>query len=275
MRHVGLIAVLALSVAGCGGDNGTYAPPSGTEAAAPAIEDSASEAPTQAPSLAKGRDEKDENDLYEFAYAYPDAAAAIPDLKALLDQRLDAAKADLISTAKSDRAEAAKDGFPYHAHSFQAGWKVVTNLPDFLSLSSDIYTYSGGAHGMSAFDTLVWDRRTGEARDPQAFFASKDALRNAIQPAFCDALDKQREKKRGEPVQRGSGQMFTECIDPVASTLILGSANGRTFDRIGILVGPYEAGPYAEGPYEVTLPVTARVIAAVKPQYKGSFSPGN
>jgi hypothetical protein len=37
------------------------------------------------------------------------------------------------------------------------------------------------------------------------------------------------------------------------------------------LVPPYEAGPYAEGAYEVTLPVSAAVVAAVKGEYRPSF----
>ena len=43
-------------------------------------------------------------------------------------------------------------------------------------------------------------------------------------------------------------------------------------DRIGILIGPYEAGPYAEGGYEVTLPVTPAILAVVKPEYRASFA---
>ena len=66
--------------------------------------------------------------------------------------------------------------------------------------------------------------------------------------------------------------LFDDCIDPVKSTVILGSSNKRTFDRIGVLVGPYEAGPYAEGDYEVTLPVTQAVLAAVRPEYRAAFS---
>ena len=37
----------------------------------------------------------------------------------------------------------------------------------------------------------------------------------------------------------------------------------KTFDRIGILIGPYVAGPYAEGSYEFTFPVDSAVIDAV------------
>ena len=48
----------------------------------------------------------------------------------------------------------------------------------------------------------------------------------------------------------------------------------RRFDRIGLLAAPYVAGAYAEGSYEVTLPVTPKVLAAVKPEYKAAFALG-
>jgi hypothetical protein len=67
--------------------------------------------------------------------------------------------------------------------------------------------------------------------------------------------------------------MFSECIDPTDSTIILGSSNRQGFDRIGVLVAPYEAGPYAEGTYEVTVPVTRAVMDAVKPVYRSAFAP--
>lgn len=268
MRYGSWVAIMALAVAGCKGSGGPQPAASETasvEAAAP------TQAPPTAPLAAKGRSEAVENDAYSFAYSYPDQAAAIPGLRAMLDQRLDAAKADVVSSARSGKAEAAKDGFPFHAYERQAEWKVVTDLPGWLSLSSTLYEFSGGAHGMSNYDALLWDRGADTARKPGDLFASQDALRDAIQAPFCDMLDQQRSKKRGEPVQR-SGQMFTECIDPTAQTVILGSTNRRTFDRIGVLVAPYEAGPYAEGSYEVTVPVTAKVIAALKPAYRPAFS---
>ena len=54
--------------------------------------------------------------------------------------------------------------------------------------------------------------------------------------------------------------------------MIVGSSNGRTFDKVGVLVGPYAAGSYAEGNYEFTLPVTAALMKAVKPEYREAFS---
>ena len=283
MRNGGWIVATLLLAAGCQGETDAPAASQAAnavpEAETVAGDAEASEAPTDAATdagtaAARGRAVEVSNELYEFSYAYPDAVGPIPGLAALLDARLEKARSQLISSARDDRAAAKKDGYPYRPHSFGAKWSIVTELPDWLSLSAEIYTYSGGAHGMSAFDALLWDRRAETARKPADLFASTDALRAAIRVPFCDALDREREKRRGEPVRRDSGQMFSECIDPVAQTLILGSSNGKTFDRIGILVGPYEAGPYAEGTYEVTLPVTGKVMATLKPQYRTSFSVG-
>ena len=215
---------------------------------------------------------KVDNDLYSFEYAYPAQAGAIPELRALLDKRAQASRAELEAGARRDRAEAAKDDYPYRPHGAGTEWKVVTDLPRWLSLSASRYEYSGGAHGMSFSEGLVWDREQGIAREASDFFLSKPALSSAIRKPFCAALDKERAKRRQAAVNRNSGDQFDECIDPIEHAMILGSSNGRTFDRIGILVEPYAAGPYAEGMYEITLPVTPAVLAVVKPAYKSAFS---
>ena len=84
---------------------------------------------------------------------------------------------------------------------------------------------------------------------------------------FSDSWDIPREK-----VVRNQDDWMSACIGIKDTTPILGSAGKTAFDRIGFLIGPYAAGPYAEGSYDVTLPVTPAVIAAVKPEFRGSFS---
>jgi len=269
------IASAALLVSGCKGEKPASA---ASETAASRVETASEAATAPAPETSEvpvggGRVEKVENDTYEFSYAYPDAAGAIPGLKANLDKQLEASRAGLVSDAKKGQADAKENDYPYHAYSYGEEWKVVTNLPGWLSLSSENYTYSGGAHGMTTFDALLWDRHAETARRPIDLFTSKEALSKAIRTSFCAALDRERVKKRGGPIDK-SDEMFSECIDPVEQVVILGSTNKQTFDRIGLLVSPYNAGPYAEGSYEVTVPVTAAVMAALKPQYRSSFSVG-
>ena len=170
------------------------------------------------------------------------------------------------------RKDAKEGGFEFHTFGYWIGWKVVTDLPGWLSLSTEVDSFEGGAHPNHAFDAMVWDKAAGQRRDAADLFISKQKFSSVIRAEFCRQIDKQREEKRGEPVNRGSEELFNDCIDPLDSTVILGSSNRRTFDRIGVLVAPYEAGAYAEGSYEATLPVTAAVLAAVKPEFRSSFS---
>jgi hypothetical protein len=209
---------------------------------------------------------------YTFAYSYPAAAAAVPALAAWLDERRAAVRAELDRDTAEFRAEARKEGFPYRAYDSTTEWKVVTETPRLLSLSADTYAYTGGAHGSPGFDAIVWDKAAGRRLAPTDLFASPAAIQAALGDAFCAALDKGRELRRGEPVVR-SGDSFSACPKVEEATLILGSTDGRAIDRIGLLVGPYVAGPYAEGTYDLTLPVTRAVMAAVKPEYREAFAP--
>jgi len=212
------------------------------------------------------------NPFFDFSYKIPPQAAAIPALRARLEADRAAQLAKVRRDATKDAAEAKKAGFPVRKYDYQQTWDVVTSIPDWLSLSAAYYNYSGGAHGMSWSGAMLWDRAAKVPRNPLDLFASKAALSAAIRKPFCAALDRQRAEKRGANVPQGSGDEFDKCIDPVGQTVILGSKGREKFDRIGILVAPYEAGPYVEGEYEVTLPVTPAVLAAVKPRYKQSFS---
>lgn len=217
------------------------------------------------------RDVDEENDLYHFAYSYPVAAGVIAPLRAQLDAELAKNRNQLKADATEGKAEAAKDGREYRPYEAQKDWAVVADLPAWLSLSATLYWDSGGAHPNHGYDALVWDRRGGRRMAAKDLFTSPAALNKAIRARFCDLLDAERSKRRQAKVDRASGDQFDECIDPTESTLVLGSSNRKAFNRIGVLIGPYEAGPYVEGDYEITLPVTPAVLAAVKPEYRSSF----
>lgn len=232
--------------------------------------------PASAPAVAAvppltARKVNEENERYSFDYAYPAAAAAIPALKALLDADIDKQKGELVAETTEAKDDAEKAGFPYRPYSRGTDWKVVTDTPGWLSLSSIVSAYTGGAHPNYWFDTILWDKQAGQRREPKDLFVSKEALTKALQPEFCRQIDTQRAKKRGESGAQGSDDMFSECLDPAAYTVILGSSHGKAFDRVGVLVPPYEAGPYAEGSYEATIPVTAAILATVKPEFRPSF----
>jgi hypothetical protein len=229
-------------------------------------------ATTAGPSAPAAFEDNAENNgrTREFAYKWPAAVSAIP----ALTQQL---------TNERDKAVLAQKGewegmlsYPDMADcmtcsnlAFSKDWKVVTDLPGYLSLSADMYFYSGGAHGGSDYDALVWDREAGKSLAPEAMFRSPAALQEALGAAWCKALLAERTERVG--ADYAVDDIFP--CPPIADlTLLLGSSNKQAFNRIGLIAAPYVAGSYAEGAYEATLPVTPAVLAAVKPEYKSAFA---
>ena len=272
MRQVP-IAVLALILASCSGkspEQPVQATPSASaESSDPASAATATAAPLP---IAKPVSIDDSTPLYEFSYAYPVQAAAIPGLAAWFKADAAKMKRDLVVHAKEGQSAAKADKRTYYPYGHSTKWGVVTDLPGWLSLSAQRWESLGGAHPNPWQEGLVWNKAAGKRMKGTDLFASPAALSAAIRLPFCAALNQQRADKRGEPVNPKSRDPFDLCIDPAAQTVILGSTDKTHFTRIGVLVDPYEAGPYAEGNYEVTLPVTAAVLRAVKPQYRSAFA---
>jgi hypothetical protein len=88
---------------------------------------------------------------------------------------------------------------------------------------------------------------------------------------WCDALNKARAEKRGEPV--GGGGMFDECPKLSEISIIPTDKDGNgKFERLELIADPYVAGPYVDGSYEIELPVTGDLIAAIRSDYRENFA---
>lgn len=261
-----LIPVL-LSSAACS-DPATFADDAGVEAETSARATAAASSQTPA---GKARSVAESTDAYEFKYSYPAQAGVYPALREHLDAELDETKAGLAKDAEAWKAETEREGFPFNPYSAASEWKVVAAIPGWLSLSNEFSTYTGGAHGMYGMDTLLFDKRAEAIRRPLDLFASPEALWSAVEGRWCTALDTAREKRRGAPVDK-SDETFGGCPGIEELTVLIGSSNGKTFDRMTLYAGPYVAGPYAEGAYEIDLDIDAAVLKAVKTEYRGAFS---
>jgi len=242
-----------------------------TEASGNAI---SSVPPGQPPAAAPARPFKveEKTDLLEFSYAWPAEAAAVPAIAARLNGEMERSRADALKLAGEDRKAAKANGFPFHTHSLQTEWTTHAATPRLLSLLGQSYVYTGGAHGMTGYNPLLWDAKTGQEVDFEAMLTSPGALSQASGNRFCDALDAARAEKRGAPVIRSGKDDFTACPDMMRQAIVPESKNGRTIDTLNIVIGPYEAGPYAEGSYEIPLPVDAAMLQAIKPDYREAFS---
>ena len=210
-------------------------------------------------------------DAYEFKYSYPAQAGAYPELRGYLDSNLSETRAQLVKDAEAWKVEAAKGAIPFHPYSSGTEWKVVANLPGWLSLSNDFNSFSGGAHGMYGRTGLLFDKQAKAIRQPMDLFTSPAVLWSAVEKRFCAALKAEREKRIGMPSDTHD-QIFGACPEVSELTLFLGSANGKTFDRMSLYAGPYVAGAYAEGAYEIDVDVDDAVLNAVKPEFAAAFT---
>lgn len=212
----------------------------------------------------------------EFTYKWPAQVSAQPELAKLLIADRDKALAQERRDWEAAIADCPADAVPCRNRSYSLDWKLVADTPRYLSLSGDVGGYTGGAHGMYGLRSLVWDKQARTAVDGVALFRSPAALDAALGPKLCAALNAEREKRRGEPVDPQApdefGTGFDQCQKVENATVLVGSSNGRAFDRIGIWFGPYVAGSYAEGAYELNFPVDAAVLKAVKPEYAAAFA---
>lgn len=208
----------------------------------------------------------------DFSYNWPAEVAAVP----ALVRRFTADRAEMLAEQKVDFSEglsfAEPDGCFGCNRDLARDWSVIADTPRFLVLQGSTYVYSGGAHGNTGFDALVWDRKTRKVFDSKSMFRSEASLQAALGAPWCAALKAERAELLGEEASAIMDDDDIFPCPPIADLQIYPAASdGQRFDRIQLVAAPYVAGSYSEGEYEVTLPVTPAVLAAIKPRYKAAF----
>ena len=271
-----MVALLPLALLAACSKAGEQAGPSdAANSEATAAQATAQADPAATAAAAPGAVKIDEDGkLFHFAYAYPANASGIPALRAELEAEKDKARAELVTQAKDGQKESKEGGYEYHPYDTVTEWTVVTDVPGWLSMKGEFYGFSGGAHGNSGTQPLLWDKAANRRREPISLFVSKAAFDAALGQAYCAALNAERSKRREEKVDPKSGDEFDKCLLPSEVTILLGSGDKAHFTRFGLIADPYMAGPYAEGNYEITLPVTPALLKAVKPEYRSVFALG-
>lgn len=211
-----------------------------------------------------------ENDLVEFHYGWSAEAAAVPQLAARFRKEMEKRESDLVSGAKGDKAAREKEGFDFHGYMSSTQHDTAGQTERLLSLKVDVGSYEGGAHGNHGVGSLLWDRTASKEIKDTDLFADPVNRDRLLTQRWCDALNKAREEKRGEPV--GGGGMFDDCpkLDEIAIIPTDKDKNGR-FELLTLIASPYVAGPWAEGDYEIELAVTPDLMAGLKSNYRASF----
>lgn len=216
----------------------------------------------------------DKTDLLSFHLGWPAEVSAIPALVEAIRAPALEHKAEMLKNAESDKAERATNDYPFNAYEVSNDYKVAGATPQLLSLYDEWFEYTGGAHPMHGTTALLWDKQANKAVKFADMFTGGLAQINALfGKAYCSALDADRAKKREGMPKGDADDPFNIC--PKFDELVFipkAGADGATLGKLWIHADPYVAGPYAEGDYDVELPMSAAAIAALKPEYRASFS---
>ena len=266
MRGIIFIALGAVATSACSAE-----PSASANQAKPVNE----AAPAPAPAI-QGKPVvlKSETPLLNWEVSWPAEVNAIPALEKMIRDPAEKALAEYTSQAKQDRAERQKNGYDFNAYDYSVAVEVAGQTPALLSLSRGWSNYTGGAHPNHGTDAILWDRGQGkEIAFADLLTGGTAALEPVFSRTFCRALNEQRREKRGpENFSTGADDPFTKCPGFDELAIIPQGETGKPLTTILIHADPYVAGPYVEGDYDIEIPVTERLLAALKPEYRSSFA---
>jgi hypothetical protein len=208
----------------------------------------------------KGRD-------LDFRYDWPGEASSIPSLASRLRAELKADRTESARDARVDSQAARKGRYEFMPHEFSRELTFDGQSIRLASFTDKGSRFTGGAHPNFGFTELLWDKAKGRQVAFNNLFARP--VSPLIRTPYCQQLAAERRKKTGSSKP---GSLWEACPDPLDQAVVARDANrnGRS-ERLVIIASPYAVGSYAEGAYVVMLPVTATLIAALKPEYRASF----
>ena len=136
-----------------------------------------------------------------------------------------------------------RNGFPFNLFSVIQTYEVTYLQNNYASLYIDIYTYSGGAHGMTERTGYTWNLRTGRRMVLSDFFPRNSNWRSII-------LNEVKRQIEQDPQTyfENAKQLAERYFDPRYFYL---SANGIT-----VFYPLYAIAPYASGIRTFEIPVS-------------------
>lgn len=212
-----------------------------------------------------------ENEAFAFSYIYPAPAAALPKLAAMLDAERNKALAEIETQTAEARKDAADNAYPFNPHMLGVTWTVTGATEEVLAMVAEISSYTGGAHGNTGYEPLIWDKTANTRVELGALFSSLESALEPMRERYCATLATERRQKRGGQIGEPD-DMFNTC-PPFSELVLVPYASDETgFDRMMFIAAPYVAGPYAEGAYEISLPLTGATLDQVKAGYRTAFA---
>lgn len=210
--------------------------------------------------------ESDKPDISEETPAYtieanlPKLPAGEPKLAHRLRAHLARQLKDYRKDAETAKKEAEAEKYEFRQYNLTVNWHVELDHPQFLSLINYTWIYSGGAHGNTNMETLIWDRKAQTAVPFNGLFANAGAAKRARTAMKAYAVkDLLRQKAKNlEVALEGfqDDQVVSGAASGLAIVTLEPSDQPGKISGIRLWYPPYAVGSYAEGSYESLVPHT-------------------
>jgi hypothetical protein len=201
-----------------------------------------------------------------FLYSYPVAAAAIPELAALL-------RKDGLESLAESRRDAAADGRGRRAgpDEVEQEWQVTANTRDLLALTAIASTYQDGSpHGYFRYLKLIWSRPARRMIELAELFSDRQKGVEQLMLQLCAKLHSERAARRLE--EGGGRAMSMPCPSSEGVAIVpVAEPGGKIRSFRMMLTGDQTPDGYAGGSYEVETPVSPALAALVDPDLRESF----
>ena len=209
------------------------------------------------------------SEVLEFTYEWPEKADQISGLHAYLQSDMEQSFRHASADATDDARAARGNHYPFRQHSFSMSWDSEGESTPLISLEGNLAFDTNGAHPNSGTLALLWDRSLDRQLSLTDLFAASSRFQALTRATYCRALDTERLRRRQGEKLMGE---FAQCPADKALSIVLVDRNrNHRFDHISFVASPYVAGPYVEGEYDISVPVTANLVAAMKREYRTSF----
>ncbi len=157
---------------------------------------------------------------------------------------------ELYNLAKEQYEDSLKNDFPFHPYEVVTEFSVTYNQNCFLSLYSDTYEYTGGAHGNTTRESDTWDLRHRRKAKISDFISAKDLREFLIRNIL---------KQIEEEIRSGNNVYFEDYKNLVEENLNIDNFY-LSNEGLVIYFGLYEIAPYVSGIRTFNIPYTTEGV---------------
>lgn len=156
----------------------------------------------------------------------------------------------LFDMAKEQYDFTVENEFPFHAYEVVTEYQVTFNQNCYLSLYTDFYEYTGGAHGITNRKSETWNLVERKKANLKDFFAM-----NHVKEFIIGYIINQIQKE----IKSGDNPYFEDYKRLVAENF---NQDNFYLSKEGLVLyyGHYEIAPYASGIRTFTIPYTTEGV---------------